>query len=262
MSVIQRRRRLAAEVFHLPLRPGPDGKAVPPGVHHRPQDLRPHDPRRAHQDQGRPRPHAHVPAVLPRGHLRVLRDEHQRQERPRLPMLHRAEREGHRNPAPAPHLRREGPRARPHQLLQPVQVHRALAEAQGGEAEGRGRALPVHRRPRQARRHVRVHPLRLLHDLLPLLLVEPRVLPRPRRAHAGVPVDRRLARPAHGGEAGVGERHDEALPLPRHHELHELLPEGPGPGEGHRQPQGAGRRDVQGRLEVHDDAADHEQQGP
>ena len=37
-------------------------------------------------------------------------------------------------------------------------------------------------RPRQARRHVRVHPLRLLLNLVPILLVEPGGVPRPGRA--------------------------------------------------------------------------------
>mmetsp|Transcript_9801 Transcript_9801/g.26447 ORF Transcript_9801/g.26447 Transcript_9801/m.26447 type:complete len:228 (-) Transcript_9801:42-725(-) len=107
-----------------------------------------------------------------------------------------------------------------------------------------------------------MHLVRLLHDLLPFLLVESGVLPRPRSAHAGLPLDRRLAGPVHGGALGMGQRHDEALPLPRHHELHELLPQGPRPRQGHRAPQGAGRRDLHGRLEEHHVGADLEEQGP
>mmetsp|Transcript_32351 Transcript_32351/g.100887 ORF Transcript_32351/g.100887 Transcript_32351/m.100887 type:complete len:289 (+) Transcript_32351:285-1151(+) len=224
--------------------------------------MRPHDPGRPDQDQGRGGPHADLPPLLQGGHLRLLRHEHQREERPRLPALHRAQRQGDRDPAAAPHLRGEGLGARSHQLLQPIQVHRAVAEAQGREAEGRQGVLPEQGGPRQARRHVRVHPLRLLHDLLPVVLVEPRVLLGPRRVDAGIPVDCGLSRSVHGGEACLGQRHHEALPLPRHHELHQLLPQGPRPREGHRPPQGAGRRDLQGRLEGHDDRADLQEQGP
>ena len=48
--------------------------------------------------------------------------------------------------------------------------------------------------PRRARRALRVHPLRLLLDLLPELLVERRPLSRPRRAVAGLSLADRLAR--------------------------------------------------------------------
>ena len=50
-------------------------------------------------------------------------------------------------------------------------------------------------------RPLRVHPVRLLLDLLPVLLVERRPLPRPRRPHAGLQVDHRLPRPEHRRQA-------------------------------------------------------------
>merc|ERR1712045_382451 len=93
-------------------------------------------------------------------------------------------------------------------------------------------------------------------------LVEPRVLPGPGGAHAGLPLDRRFPGPVHRGASCLGERHDEALPLPWHHELHELLPQGPGPCEGHRAPEGAGCRDVHRWLEGHDGKPDLAEQWP
>merc|ERR1712136_558888 len=50
------------------------------------------------------------------------------------------------------------------------------------------------------------------------------------------------------GTLRLGERHHEAVSLPRHHELLEPLSQGPGPSEGYREPEGAGGRDVQGRV--------------
>jgi len=89
---------------------------------------------------------------------------------------------------------------------------------------------------------VRVHPLRLLLDLVPVLLVERRTLSRPGRAAAGLSLadrqprrgDRRAARRARGPVP--------ALSLPHHHELHQYLPQGPEPGQGHRRDQGQADR--------------------
>jgi succinate dehydrogenase / fumarate reductase, iron-sulfur subunit len=53
------------------------------------------------------------------------------------------------------------------------------------------RAPAVAGGPQEARRPVRVHPVRLLLDQLPELLVERRPLPRPGGAAAGLPLDRR-----------------------------------------------------------------------
>ncbi len=78
----------------------------------------------------------------------------------------------------------QGPRARPHQFLCPAPLDRALAE-DGDAGAGKGMA-PEPCRPREARRPLRVHPLRLLLRLLPELLVERRPLSRPRRAAAGL----------------------------------------------------------------------------
>ena len=59
-----------------------------------------------------------------------------------------------------------------------------------GRGEG---ALPVEGGPQEARRHVRVHPLRVLQHLVPQLLVELGGVPRARRPDAGAAVDGRLA---------------------------------------------------------------------
>ena len=49
------------------------------------QTVRADGARCAHQDQERDRPDADVPALLPRGHLRLVLDEHRRHQRARLP---------------------------------------------------------------------------------------------------------------------------------------------------------------------------------
>merc|ERR1712032_1620772 len=115
-----------------------------------------------------------------------LRDEHQRQEWIGVPSVYRTERKANRDPAVASLIRCQGSCARSHELLQSVQVDRAVAEAEGRQGKGTGRVLPEPAGSTQARWDVRVHPLRVLHDLMPVVLVEPRVLPWTRRAHAGV----------------------------------------------------------------------------
>ena len=101
---------------------------------------------------------------------------------------------------------------------------RALAEdghprpAEGMEAEPRG--------PREARRPLRVHPVRLLLDLMPELLVELRSLSRPSRAAAGLPLGNRQPRRGYRRAARRPRGSVPPLSLPHHHELHQGLPEG------------------------------------
>ena len=107
-------------------------------------------------------------------------------------------------------------------------------------AVGQG-AAAVAGRPREARRPLRVHPLLLLLDRLPELLVELRPLPRSRGPAAGLSLagrqprrgDRRAARPARGPVP--------PLSLPHDHELRQRLPEGAQPGQGDRGDQEADR---------------------
>ena len=93
------------------------------------------------------------------------------------------------------------------------------------------------RGPREARRALRVHPVRLLLDLLPELLVERRALSRPGRAAAGLSLADRLARRGDRRAARRSGRPVPALSLPHHHELRQGLPEGPQPGQGDRRDQ-------------------------
>ena len=105
-----------------------------------------------------------VPPLLPRGRVRLRRDEHQRQERPRL---HHQD----RRPAGARHAaaaaRAAGdprPDRRHDAVLQAVPLDQALRGQPRRAA--RARAAAVARGPRGAERPVRVHPVRLLLDLV------------------------------------------------------------------------------------------------
>ncbi len=83
----------------------------------------------------------------------------------------------------------------------------------------------------------RLHPVRVLLDGVPELLVEQRALPRPAALLASYRwiIDSR--------DESTGERLDDArrsvppVSLPHHHELHRRLPEGSQPGEGDRRDQ-------------------------
>ena len=93
----------------------------------------------------------------------------------------------------------EGPGARPHQFLRPARLDPAVAADRVADAAEGVEAEP--RRPAEARRALRVHPVRLLLDVVPELLVEFRALSRAGRVAAGVSLDRRIRatrRPASG----------------------------------------------------------------
>jgi len=74
-----------------------------------------------------------------------------------------------------------------------------------------------------------VHPVRLLQHLVPLVLVEQRGVPGPRRAAAELPLDRRLARRKDGRAQGRPQQLNVALPLPHHPQLLQDLPQGSEP---------------------------------
>ena len=80
---------------------------------------------------------------------------------------------------------------------------------------------------RGAGRPVRVHPVRVLLDQLPELLVEPGQVRRPGGPAPGLPLHRRQPRPGHERAAGQPERPVPAVPLPHDHELRRRLSEGP-----------------------------------
>lgn len=94
------------------------------------------------------------------------------------------------------------------------------------------RKPPIARRPQEARRAIRVHPLRLLLDVVPVVLVEQRRVPRPRRAAAVVPLARRLARRADGRAQGDSRQQHEPVPVPHDFELLADVSEGVEPGQG------------------------------
>ena len=208
--------------------------------------MRADGPRRADQDQERDRPDADLPPLVPRGDLRVVLDEHGRPQRPRLHDRDRPDIKGEVQITPLPHMEvvKDLVPDLTHAYAQYALIQPWLKTATPA-AVGQ-RAAAVARRPREARRALRMHPVLLLLDQLPELLVERRPLPRPRGPAPGLSLarrqprrgDRRAARPARGPVP--------ALPLPHDHELRERLPQGPQPGQGDRRDQEADRRT--GRL--------------
>ncbi len=95
------------------------------------------------------------------------------------------------------------------------------------------------RGPAEARRPLRMHPVRLLHHRVPELLVEFGALSRPGRAAAGQPLDRRQPRRGDRRAARQSRGPVPAVPLPHHHELLQGLPEGPQSGQVDRRDQEA-----------------------
>ncbi len=89
----------------------------------------------------------------------------------------------------------------------------------------------------QARRAVGMHPVLLLLDRVPVLLVERRALSRPGGAAAGLSLAGRQPRREDRRAARRARRPVPALSLPHDHELHPDLPEEPEPGQGDRRNQ-------------------------
>lgn len=88
------------------------------------------------------------------------------------------------------------------------------------------RIPPVQGRAQEARRPLRMHPLRMLLDLMPFVLVEPGRIPGPGNPPSVVPLDRRLARRKEGSAPGRVEQQHELVPLPHYSELLENLSKG------------------------------------
>jgi hypothetical protein len=138
----------------------------------------------------------------------------------------------------AAHAGGEGPGAGSHRRLRAAAPGRALAQERHAAAAGRASGCREGG-ARQARRAVGMHPVLLLLDRLPELLVERRPLSRPRGAAAGLSLDRRQPRRGDRRAARRARGSVQALSLPHHHELHQDLPEGPEPGQGDRRDQEA-----------------------
>ena len=174
----------------------PDDGAEPAHRHlrGRPGQLRADGSGRADQDQERDRPDADLPPLLPRGHLRLLRDEHRRHQHAGLHQgasTSAARRDVPIYPLPHMPVVKDLVPDLTHFYAQYASIKPWLRTQSAGAAGPRAPA--VEGRPRQARRPVRMHPVRLLLDQLPELLVERRPLPRPGRPAAGLSLDRRLA---------------------------------------------------------------------
>src|SRR6185312_12662915 len=92
---------------------------------------------------------------------------------------------------------------------------------------------------REARRALRMYPVRLLLDLVPVLLVERREVPGAGGAAAGLSLADRQPRPGADGAARQPRGSVQALSLPHDHELRESLSEGAQSGQGDRRDQEA-----------------------
>ncbi len=121
-------------------------------------------------------------------------------------------------------------------ILQAVRLDQALPDQR--HAAAREGAAAVAGGPRRARRPVRVHPVRVLLDLVPVVLVEPGQVRRTRRAAAGLPVHRRQPRPGHQRATRRPGGSVPAVSLPHDHELRRCVPQGPEPDARDRKDQG------------------------
>ena len=204
----------------LPLGPGGDRQSDLGHLRHRRRRRRPDGARRPEPQQKRHRLHPDVPLRSCReGVCRLLRQgEHRRPKYARLhPRLGRGPGQGGGDLSPAPSAGRQGPRPGSDDVLRPVRLHRTLAAHQ--HAGAANRVASVGGGPREARRPLRMHPLRLLHDLLPKLLVERREVPRTGDVAAGPPLAGRQPRRGDRRAPGRAGRPLQAVPLPHHHEL-------------------------------------------
>ena len=114
--------------------------------------------------------------------------------------------------------------------IKPVSGQRHSAAGEGASAVAGG--------ARGAGRPLRMHPVRVLLDRLPVVLVEPGQVRRPGGAARGLPLHRRFARPGDQRAARQPRGPVSAVPLPYDHELRRRVPEGAQPDEGDRQDQG------------------------
>ena len=109
---------------------------------------------------------AHLPPLLPRRHLRLVRHEYRRHQHARLHQGDGRDQGRGQDLSAAAHAGGEGSRSGSQQLLRPARLDRAMAEDRHADA-GKGMEADASG-PRQARRTLRMHPLRLLqHRLCP-----------------------------------------------------------------------------------------------
>ena len=224
------------------------GAAVPAVLPGGPGQLRAHGAGRAAEDQGGAGLDAGVPAVVPGGHLRVVLHEHRRREHGGVPQArgrgHVAAEHGH---AAAAHVRGQGPRRGPHQLLPAVQVRGAVAQDQeegvvgvrGRSNDDAPRAPAVAGAAEEAGRAVRVHPVRVLQHGVPVLLVELGGVPGPRRAAARLPLGlRQPGRLRPGADTVAVGRVGQDVQVQDDQELHGDVPQEPRPRRRHLRHEG------------------------
>ena len=145
---IRPRRKARARIPHLSLESGRRQQPAHRHLLRRYRRLRADGARRADLDQEQRRPDADLPPLLPRRHLRLLRDEHRRHQHARL---HQGDGRDQRRGAhlsAAAHAGGEGPGARPHQFLRPARLDRAVAADRVADAAEGMEAEP--RRPRRS----------------------------------------------------------------------------------------------------------------
>ncbi len=129
-------RRQRQALCRLSLRSGQRREPAHRYLRGRSRQLRADGARRADQDKERDRSDADLPALLPRGHLRLLRHEYRRRQYAGVYARDRC-REGRReNLSPAAHAGRQGPGARPHQFLCAVRLDQTLAAGPHATAPG------------------------------------------------------------------------------------------------------------------------------
>ena len=190
----------SARIPHLSLVAGRRREPAHRHLFRRHRRLRADGARRAALDQEQDRPDADAAPLLPRGHLRLLRDEHRRRAT--------------RSPAPrawtTSRARSRSIRCRtcrwsrtwcPTSPISTPSTPRSSPGCKTVSPEPAKEWLQSHEDRAEARRALRVHPVRLLLDLVPELLVERRPLSRPGGAAAGLSLADRLAatrRPASG----------------------------------------------------------------
>ncbi len=189
-----------ARIPHLSLEPGRRQEPAHRHLLRRHRRLRADGSRRADLDQEQDRSDADLPPLLPRGRLRLLRDEHRRHQHARLHQGAWTRSRARCSIYPLPHM----PVVKDlvpdltnfyaqHASIEPwLQTTTPTPEKEWKQSR-EDRA--------EARRPLRVHPVRLLLDLVPELLVERRALSRARprccRPTAGSPTAA-TRRPASG----------------------------------------------------------------
>ena len=120
--------RNVTRVPHLPLESGRRRQPAHGHLFRRSRRLRADGSRRADLDQEQDRSDADLPPLLPRGRVRLLRDEHRRHQHARLHQGHGRDQRHDPHLSAAAHAGGQGPRAGHDELLRAIRLDRAVAE--------------------------------------------------------------------------------------------------------------------------------------